>query len=440
MDIRKLFTGASIVAFCGVVGVAGVLMGCAPQATSGSSVIEAQTVADSSATKTMDEWGELYPLQYSSYHQSPIKGDGNTHGHYDLKQKLLAPVVRDGTKLIQDEEGNYAISGYEYDEESHRWVIAEDQLGAVAANEFKMGCYSCKSGNFNEIYEERGAQIFTQDPDQEFIDQIDGQVWDCQICHGDTAGSAPTSYLTYFNQIGRDGIDSLNSAERACGQCHNSLDYRHAITDQDAMDSFSAYRYGLDVDSLIQAVNDDDITVMDEEIGVKRVVFDHDDVEFAHTSPMADLGVTCVTCHMPESTDETSGETYTNHHASGSPLESEDSLEVCLTCHENQGIGSTEEMKQMVKDKQVEAAAAYDASKAKLDQARELLAKATADGVSDADLEQVRADYQKADAYLQHIKGGGNVPGAKVAHNPTATFDLAAKAGNLADGIVEDLG
>ena len=99
MERRKLVTGMAVVALCGAVGVGGGLLGCAPQGSSSEAPSndggrDGGQATTSDADKTMEEWGELYPLQYGSYHQSTVKDDGLLHGHYDLKQKLLAPAKR----------------------------------------------------------------------------------------------------------------------------------------------------------------------------------------------------------------------------------------------------------------------------------------------------------------------------------------------------------
>lgn len=389
---------------------------------------------------TMQYWGSLYPLEWDSYHQKPVKADGETHGHYDLQEKLLAPVVRDGTSLIKSEDGYYQISGFSWNEEIGAWVIDEDQLGAVPADAFKMGCYSCKSSNFDEAYEQWGADIFTQDPTQEFIDVIDGQVWDCATCHdGDPATSAPDAQLTYWTQLSRDSFDELDSTERICGQCHNSLDYRSRITDQDKMDSFSPYKYGFDIDSLYDAAVDDGIYTVDEETGLLSTCFDHPDVEFTQGSAMRELGVICVDCHMPQVTDEETGQTYTDHGASNSPLENEAALEYCLTCHNSQGIETTDDMVAMVREKQAEAAEVEQTVSDKLDQAEALFADADATAKVDEDtLAQLRDDWSHAEAYLHAVKGSGEF-GTKVAHNPSATFSYMAQAESLLDGIIEAL-
>lgn len=465
VNTRKRFgIGAAVVAMCLAVGVGGVF-GFGPQtsaiaADAADTAAETQKADEATATDdatesaeeaavttgNLQKWATQFPLQYNSYAQSPVKADGKHHGHYDLKNKLFAPVVRDGSGLVTLEEdgstgingdGMYQISGFHYDEASHQWVIDEDELGQVQAQTFKMGCYSCKSGTFDEVLEERGPEIFTQEVDQEFMDTMDGQIWACNICHGDMPGSPVDSTFAYFNTVGRDLPADFTAEERACGQCHNSLDYRHAITDDEVFQEYNAYEYGTDVDALIKAVNEDDITTLDEEIGVKRVCFDHDEIEFAHTSPMAELGVTCVTCHMPQSTEGDT--TYTNHHASGSPLENPDALNACLDCHKDQGIEDADAMVKMVRDKQEDAGKTKDAAMEKLAEARELLAEATASGASDEELADVRAKYQTADGYMQHVGSGNNGSGTKVVHNVPQFYDLCAKTDQLAEEIIAEL-
>lgn len=427
---KRLVVATAALALCASLGVA------AAFADDGVSVEE----GTSSETMTMQDWGEVYPLQWESYHQKSVKADGNTHGHYDLQEKLLAPVVRDGTDLIKSEDGYYQISGFSWNEEIGAWVIDEDELGAVPANAFKMGCYSCKSSNFDLAYERWGAEIFTEDPTQEFIDLIDGQVWDCASCHeGDPGDGNVDAQLTYWTQLARESFDELDPSERICGQCHNSLDYRSRITDQETMDGFSPYKYGFDLDSLYDAAVEDGIYTVDEETGIILTCLDHPDVEFTQGSAMRELGVTCVDCHMPQTTDPESGEVYTSHNASASPLENETALEYCLTCHGAQGIETTDEMAQMVRDLQAETAAVEDELEVKFDQAYGLIADAVAGGeVDEETLQQARDDYSRAEAYFHAVTGSG-ANGVKVAHNPGATETYNARTGELLDGIIEAL-
>ena len=423
---HRVAVATASLALCASLGAAVAFAATASDANTGNGADTTATEVSSSDV-TMQGWGEKYPLEWNSYHQKPVKADGKTHGHYDLQEKLLAPVVRDGTNLIKSEDGYYQISGFTWNEDVHAWVIDEDELGAVPADAFKMGCYSCKTSAFNAAYEQWGAEIFTEDPTQDFIDLVDGQVWDCATCHdGDPATSEPDAQLTYWTQLSRDSYDELDS--------------RGHITDQATMDSFSPYKYGFDIDSLYDAAVEDGIYSVDEETGLLSTCLDHPDVEFTQGSAMRELGVTCVNCHMPEQTDPETGENYTDHGASNSPLENEAALEYCLTCHSSQGIETTDDMVAMVRGKQAEAAEAEQTVSDKLDQAKELFAdKDACAKVDDATLDQLREDWSHAEAYLHATKGSAEF-GVKVAHNPSATMSYMAQAETLLDGIIEALG
>lgn len=80
---KKIGTAAAVVSLCAAVGVAG-LIGCAPQATptasTGGSEAPAATTETGTETEAasydggnLDKWAEQFPLQYNSYHQSPVK-------------------------------------------------------------------------------------------------------------------------------------------------------------------------------------------------------------------------------------------------------------------------------------------------------------------------------------------------------------------------------
>ena len=369
---------------------------------------------------------------------------------------MLAPVERkartDGqldTKLLTDGEmgyndgGNLTVAGVWYDSESGHWVVEEGEYGDLSGTRERQGCYACKSSLFEDEYDQSGAEIFGASLTDGFVNSMNGQVWNCGVCHdGDPATSAPDAQLTYWTQLARDTFNTFDSSERVCGQCHISLDYRSHITDQNVMDSFSPYQYGLDIDSLYEAAVEDGVYSIDEDTGILLTCFDHPEVEFVQGSTMRELGVTCVDCHMVETVDETSGTVYTMHNASGSPLENEEALEYCLTCHKSQGIESTDDMVRMVRNLQEETTAIEEQLKQKFDVAYDLIKSANQNsGTEESLLQQVRDDYSLAEAYFHAVCGDvGDEPlGTKVVHNPTATADYNAKTGKLLDSIIQSL-
>ncbi len=457
MERQKALFAVGIVSFCMTVGVVGALAGCAPGQTANEGLAQSdEAVVEEASPQTMEEWGELYPLQFGSYAEGSIKegktvDEGNHEGHYDLKAKMLAPAVRveraDGqrdTKLVNPygtfNEDYIIVEGVDYDPETGKWYVKDDKLRNLTDTRERKGCYACKSSNFDEVYERDGAGIFSEKLDDAFVQEMNGQIWNCTTCHdGDPAQNDPDAQLTYWTQLSRDAFQKLDPQDRACGQCHNSLDYRSHITDQETMDTFSPYRYGFDVDSLYAAALEDGVYSVAEDTGIVLSCLDHPDVEVLQGSVHSELGMTCVSCHMPTMTDAESGEEFTYHNASESPLANETALEYCLTCHESQGIKNTEEMKQMVKNRQkeIEASvadypdrfeAAYNAIKAAKD----------AGAVDEAVLQKARDDYSKAEAYY-HVAQGGSVDGVKIAHNPEAVPGYYAQAGSLLDEVMAAL-
>ncbi len=421
---------------------------------------------------TLGQWAEVYPLQYGSFAVHDQKSDGQYHSHFDLRAKLLAPAVRrlrpDGqldTKLLAvqpqdvdqvamevdgelpyDTEDYIMVSGLEYDEETGRWYVASSELDDLSVTRERVGCFSCKSTVFNDLYEREGASIFTQEMTPEFVELLNGQIWDCGTCHeavqnpDGTWALAPEAdaRLTFWTQLARSSFDRLDPAERSCGQCHNSLDHRRYILDQQTMDGFAPYRYGFGLDALYDAAMADGVYTVDEATGIKLTCLDHPEIELVQGSPMRALGVTCVDCHMPVATDGPEGEAYTSHNASGSPLENEDALTFCLTCHGAQGIQSTGEMAAMVRELQDETTAIAEGLELRLERAYGLILAACDDPAMDsATLDRCREAYSRAEAYVHGTTGttADEPLGTKIAHNPPAIASYNAQAKALLDEI-----
>ena len=132
-------------------------------------------------------------------------------------------------------------------------VVEENDAG------YTKGCYACRSSKFEEAYAKDGAEIYAKPLDQEFADMLNGQMWDCAICHGDNPENKADAHLSMFTQLSRDSFDDFVPEERACGQCHNTFDHRRFITDQKTMDGYYPYRYGYDVESLWRAAIEDGV-------------------------------------------------------------------------------------------------------------------------------------------------------------------------------------
>lgn len=428
MNKKKVFSGAIVVAFCCVLGIGFGLSGC----SSGEMGTEGSTAATGDAAvekKTMNQWGKEFPLQYNSYAQIKVNPyDGDKEGHYCLRTKELGPIGRDekGYKPFRTEDENYTVSWLTYNDETHEWVVDESVFGVVdEATAYTKGCFSCRSSQYQEIEEREGDVIYKEPLDDAFIEEINGQMWDCGICHGDTPLNAPDSQLTYWNEAAGDAYDDFEAKDRVCGQCHTTMNHF----------SVDHYRYGLEVDGLYDSKFEQDQISFDEDTGITTASGIYlPDVEIVRTSKMRELGVTCVDCHMPKATDKETGETYTMHNASGSPLENENALEYCLTCHESRGIESTDDMVKMVRGLQSEAGDVLTELKAKCDDTKDLIQVAYEGNTVDAaKLDEAREKYSRAYARYQVALGDPNTAGLKVVHNPDKTWIYAEEASKMLD-------
>lgn len=330
---------------------------------------------------------------------------------------------------------------------SHALLYANVTLGnASSVATFGTACASCKATVVTDLYDEMGADAFSQ-PWDEYEDQIDW--WGCDLCHEDGVPGAGLTYgAAVANVFGTTLLDNVDPKVAACGQCHNFMGatYGRGVlmekiqSGEVSVDDVDPYRYGTDPDSLMKAALEDGYEMqVDEATGIANFQANHPEVEIFQGSVHSSMGLACTDCHMPQKTDD-EGETYTSHNASSSPLENEEALEFCLTCHSAQGIEDTDAMKQFVLDAQQEVRDLETTFYDKQAQAKQLIADATANGGVDEDVLQTARDtYTRATWYVRYADGGSEIKGQKVAHNPDAIKDYIERASVMMDEVIASL-
>lgn len=351
---------------------------------------------------TYDEWVAGYPAQYNSYAVEKWEEDDKNHSHYYLRT------------LVEEYTGKLPLNG---------------------------SCISCKTSSFNALYEKHGEEVLTLP-----WDEVKGQVeayWDCGMCHTDSQTLALDPSLIYFEKLGADTFATTDVKTRICGQCHNGLAiYRTLVGSPDAtFDDFKPYRYGTDGAGVYKAALEDNCGTAYEEATGATIVrgTGENDLEVFTNSIHENLGLTCVDCHMTSSVAE-DGEPYTNHNASGSPLDNPEALEYCLSCHTAQGIDSTSEMITFVRDTQEAMVELQTVANDKLASVKQRLTDATAaKSIDEASLNLARSNYAEANFYIQYYTC--MLPdGAKVAHNPIAILDYLNRSYRLLDEAESLLG
>lgn len=134
-------------------------------------------------------------------------------------------------------------------------------------------------------------------------------------------------------------------------------------------------------------------------------------------------------------TEETdAGEAITSHNASGNPLQNDETMEFCVTCHKAQpGVSTADEMRELAADKKEAYIAEHEEYKAQRAELKRLLTLATADGSVDEDtLEKARSNYSMA-SFPDQIGSGVVDNGERVAHNTALVFDYNNRAKALVD-------
>lgn len=363
------------------------------------------------AVSPSERYAQAYSLQYDSLYRTRVNSNGIEVGHsiQKVRDTCEAPTVRDRNgDPVLDAQGNVQMieEGYDATTETYSIDLVSDQT--LEQMNLKSGCVSCKSTRFEAIYEQQGAAAFDSPYNAEARGIVGDGYFDCAMCHdGEPSAQNVRPGLMYYQALGDGLADRLDERNGVCAQCHNSYDYRSSIRTEADLRTIKAYRNGYDVDSLFETCWEDGVNFdVDEQTDIAESCLVHPTIELYMGTDMQLLGVTCANCHMPRIVAE-DGTEYTSHFAANSPLESKESLEYCLNCHEQQGISSTSQMAEFVRDRETEMAEAV------------------------TELEVRQAQFKKAleQAVSQHSESSANLDDAKKLYAKVSWYDCCLRTG-----------
>jgi len=104
-------------------------------------------------------------------------------------------------------------------------------------------------------------------------------------------------------------------------------------------------------------------------------------------------------------------------------------MRFCLTCHADQGIASTLEMRSFVRSKQAELASLEEQCLEQMTLLKEqIIAAAAAGNTPQPALDAARAAFADAWYYYYFQRASAELPGTKVAHNPDVMRSLLTTA------------
>ena len=382
------------------------LAGCSVSSDDESGSTDAAATSTTEPTSiTLEEWVHTYPAVYESFAQTyAVDGDAdNEFSHWAQYSKELLYVA-------QYEDGAYSyISGT---------------------------CISCKTTAFNEAYETYGDAAYAMSMTELGISGSDYFI--CSTCHSDIDTLELSASLVSFNTLVGDDVADVDAEVLVCGQCHNAVgQYGYTLDEDNSASDADPYRYGYDADGLYQAYVEDEQGSVDEATGAYLVAPSYSDFENFLQSNHYSLGVTCVDCHMASTVTDDEGTEYPDHNMSSSPLENEDALEYCLTCHEAQGVSSTEEMVEFYEQAESEFAELEDEANVAIEELAAALTEATSAGEEGDAIDEARDDYAKAYFFIAYCNSYNHGDSYRVAHNPTGMTDLATRALELAQEGLE---
>lgn len=359
--------------------------------------------------KSLDEYAELYPAQTESWLR----------------------LNESGGKSMGSMEANFSA------------VLS----GAFGMDGVPLYCGSCHNAEYvaltTELTEEEMLQTDT-------AAGIDVEYMGCGVCHtSDFAAGVEDRTSFWKSFISEESWNAcIAEDDQVCGQCH-MLEPSSAYLLPEYAGTVDIYKYGATADGVFQAMyeawEENPIEITDVmvangfHVGASRIdeatgaliLGDNNKpiLETYQGSVHQSLGLTCTDCHMVAAVDE-SGDAYTDHYACD-PLKNEAALELCLTCHEAQGIENADAMVAFVRDDMAKLAEAQQSFKADVAELQALLIEATANGDVDPEvLEEARLDYTRAVFFYQYqaqLTSEKADQGVTVAHNAASTYETLEK-------------
>ncbi len=363
------------------------------------------TSTSTTGAQTYAEWNEEYPYIWPTFAQPLYRSELNGMGH----------------------DGSYEYSHYAVWYKDVLYGITWDYTGMNAGYNGSSSmlatgdCLACRSTAFNQYFDEYGYDAFDMTYedfgyDGGYTDNAPTPYYDCFCCHTDSESLTVEPGTFAKCLIDKwEGYDDLDVNIAVCAQCHNFAGIDLYCMDEDwlTLETIDPYRYGTLPDELHQAKVEDSINEawpmagLSGDLGsLESSGVDSEFDQFVNSNHYA-LGMTCLDCHSEEVTDEETGTTFMSHNFSSSPLQSEEKLEWCMSCHPE--IETTEDMAQYYYDTKDTLWAEVDkASDLKLE-ARSLLHEANAQEGDNKDEELTEIDdlFYKATDYYDWVCGFG---------------------------------
>ena len=353
----------------------------APEATSRDGTVSAK------------DWEAEYPYITASMNAN----EENSYVTDYLEQDPYLVNIYEGYGFAKDYG---SARGHNYDLED----VHNTERPHATAN-----CLTCKTPNFTKLVNDIGTDAYSMDFEEVYAQMEEAT--SCYNCHGNEAGNRGELVVThsYVNKALGDQMNAIDPAVLSCGQCHieyyfqpDTKETTMPYSGVETMTPAAIYEY-------YESIGFSDWT--QESTGAQMLKAQHPEMETFLQGKHAAL-LNCADCHMP--IDVADDGTIYHSHKWVSPLENQDLLALCATCH-----GDTV-MTEMVHNIQGRITARETEVGNKLSGLKDALAEANAAGtMPEAELDRVRALYREAQWYFDYCY----VENSEGAHNSDLSME-----------------
>ena len=353
----------------------------APEATSRDGTVSAK------------DWEAEYPYITASMNAN----EENSYVTDYLEQDPYLVNIYEGYGFAKDYG---SARGHNYDLED----VHNTERPHATAN-----CLTCKTPNFTKLVNDIGTDAYSMDFEEVYAQMEEAT--SCYNCHGNEAGNRGELVVThsYVNKALGDQMNAIDPAVLSCGQCHieyyfqpDTKETTMPYSGVETMTPAAIYEY-------YESIGFSDWT--QESTGAQMLKAQHPEMETFLQGKHAAL-LNCADCHMP--IDVADDGTSYHSHKWVSPLENQDLLALCATCH------GDSDMTEMVHNIQGRITARETEVGNKLSGLKDALAEANAAGtMPEAELDRVRALYREAQWYFDYCY----VENSEGAHNSDLSME-----------------
>ncbi|SHH94170.1 ammonia-forming cytochrome c nitrite reductase [Ferrimonas marina] len=356
-----------------------------------------------------EAWQSKYPNQYASWAETQ-----ETDAVIDLLEENPNLVIL---------WGGYGFMKDYNKARGHQFAVTDViqtlRTGAPMGDKdgpMPAACWSCKTPDVARLIEEKGEAAYF-DPKFGALGHEMSNAIGCNDCH--QSGTPKLALSRPYAARAMATIDqpfeqqdrSIKAAQ-TCGQCH--VEYYFDKTNHNAVKF--PWDNGLtaeDAEAYFDAIEFADWTHAISKAPMLKA--QHPEYETWSTSAHADMGVTCIDCHMPKVTND-QGRKFSKHNV-GNTLDNFDAA--CSSCHDSQS-----DMAALLKANKAEIKAAQA-------QAEEVIVRAHFEAGAAWDAGATEAEMKQALTHVRHAQWRWDFAIASHgvhAHNPGEALRLLASA------------